>query len=200
MLGRAAFKMATLTMPPYIGRTGLANVGKVGFISPSAKIYGENIKFGRNIFIDDNVIIYQSMKSGPISFGDNVHILRDTIIQTGKGGRLTIGERTFIQPRCQISAYISSLHIGTDVQIAPYCSFYPYSHSIKPGIPIHKQNLQSKGGIVIENDVWLGVGVTILDGVHIGEGAVIAAGSVVNKSLPAESIAAGIPAKIIKMR
>ena len=59
---------------------------------------------------------------------------------------------------------------------------------------------QSKGNIVIGNDVWLGFGVTILSGVEIGDGAVIAARSVVTKSVPPYAIVGGIPAKVIKYR
>ncbi|HEY5587903.1 MAG TPA: CatB-related O-acetyltransferase [Candidatus Paceibacterota bacterium] len=58
----------------------------------------------------------------------------------------------------------------------------------------------SKGSIIIEDEVWLGYGVTILSGVKIGKGAIIAAGSVVTKDIPPYTVAGGIPAKIIKHR
>jgi acetyltransferase-like isoleucine patch superfamily enzyme len=62
------------------------------------------------------------------------------------------------------------------------------------------QPLSSKGPIIVDDEAWLGYGALILDGVHIGTGAVIGAGSVVTKEIPAGSIAAGNPAKVIKMR
>ena len=62
------------------------------------------------------------------------------------------------------------------------------------------QNLATKGGIVIEDDAWIGVGTIILDGVRIGNGAVVGAGAVVNDDIPDETIAAGVPARVIKMR
>jgi acetyltransferase-like isoleucine patch superfamily enzyme len=58
----------------------------------------------------------------------------------------------------------------------------------------------SRGDILIEDDAWIGFGVIVLDGVHIGSGAVIGAGSVVTRDIPANAIAAGIPAKVIRMR
>ncbi len=57
-----------------------------------------------------------------------------------------------------------------------------------------------KGNIIIDNDVWIGYGTTIMSGVHIGQGAVIAAGSVVTKDIPPYAIVGGVPAKIIKYR
>ena len=58
----------------------------------------------------------------------------------------------------------------------------------------------SKGDIVIDDDVWIGYGTTILSGVHIGQGAVVAAGAVVSKDVPPYAVAAGVPAKVIKFR
>lgn len=58
----------------------------------------------------------------------------------------------------------------------------------------------SKGDIVVDDDVWLGYGATILSGVHIGQGAVVAAGSVVTKDVPPYAIVGGVPAKVIKYR
>lgn len=58
----------------------------------------------------------------------------------------------------------------------------------------------SKGDIVVEDDVWIGYGVTVLSGVHIGQGAVVAAGAVVTKDVPAYAIVGGVPAKVLRYR
>ena len=58
----------------------------------------------------------------------------------------------------------------------------------------------SRGGIHISDDAWIGVGVIVLDGVRIGKGAVIGAGSVVTRDVPDNTIVAGVPAKVIRMR
>ena len=60
------------------------------------------------------------------------------------------------------------------------------------------ENSVSKGDIIIDDDVWIGHHVTILTGVHVGQGVVIAAGAVVTKDVPDHSLVAGVPAKIIK--
>ena len=65
--------------------------------------------------------------------------------------------------------------------------------------PIREQENISKG-ITIEDNVWIGHGCSILDGVNVGKGSVIAAGSVVNKSIPQFSVAGGVPAVVIKKR
>lgn len=58
----------------------------------------------------------------------------------------------------------------------------------------------SKGDIIVDDDVWIGYGVTVLSGVHIGQGAVIAAGAVVSRDVPPYAIVGGVPAKVIKYR
>ena len=202
--GRFATRLAILFAPPYKGRQYLTKLNSKGFLSPFATIYHQSLSFGQNIFIDDRVTIYQcdypSQDGSSIKMGDRVHIYCDCILETGEKGRIVIGADTHIQPRCQFSGYMGVIQIGNKVQIAPNCAFYPYNHSIESDRMICKQPLQSKGGIIIEDDVWLGTGVIVLDGVRIGQGAVIAAGSVVTKNIPEMSIAAGVPAKVIKKR
>jgi acetyltransferase-like isoleucine patch superfamily enzyme len=199
--GRLATRLATWGTPPYRGRAYLARLNPQGYISPSAIIHHASLQLGAHVFIGDNVIIYQSnIGSGPVQLGDRVHLNRDIVIEIGSGGSLTIGASTAIQPRCQFSAYKAPIRIGCDVQIAPYCAFYPYNHSFAPGQLIRKQPLQTRGGITIEDDVWLGVGVIVLDGVRIGKGAVIGAGAVVAHNIPDGAIATGVPARVIKMR
>ena len=65
---------------------------------------------------------------------------------------------------------------------------------------IHGNDATSKGDIVLEDDVWIGCNAVILSGVHIGQGAVVAAGAVVTKDIPAYAVVAGNPAHIIKYR
>ena len=198
--GRVSCGIAGLFLPPFYGKIPLAVMGKNGYFSPSATIYHSNLLLEKKIFIGDHVLIYQDHDGGPVKLGSDVHVHRGVIIQTGAGGSVTIGKKTHIQPRCQISAYRGSVEIGNGVEIAPNCSFYPYDHAMEPGIPINQQELRSRGGIVIEDDVWLGVGVIVLDGVRIGRDAVIGAGSVVTSDIPAGGIAVGVPARLVKKR
>lgn len=72
---------------------------------------------------------------------------------------------------------------------------YPFQQNFKG-----KYEAQSKGKIVVEDDVWIGAGAVVLSGVHIGQGAIVAAGAVVANSVAPYSIVGGVPAKLIKFR
>jgi acetyltransferase-like isoleucine patch superfamily enzyme len=65
-------------------------------------------------------------------------------------------------------------------------------------LPPRKRTLTTKGGVVIGDNVWMGSNVCIMSGVRIGDGAVIAANSVVTKDVPARSMVAGVPARVVK--
>lgn len=199
-LGRIMTSIATWFAPPYYSRRCLARYHPQGYIATSATIYHQLLELGTNVFIGDRVTIFQDQDGNKVTLGDRVHLYGDTYIQTGYGGTVTIGSDTHIQPRCQISAYKAPIQIGSQVQIAPNCAFYPYAHGIDSERPIKEQPLTTKGGIIIEDDVWLGYGVIVLDGVHIGRGAVIGAGSVVTQDIPAGAIAVGTPAHVVKIR
>lgn len=199
-LGRFCTRLAILFVPPYKSRCYLAYLNSKGYISPNASISHDELCFSDNIFIGDRVVIYKAKDGGPVEIGKGTHIHNDTIIETGEGGSLTIGANTSIQPRCQFSAYKGSIVIGSKVQIAPNCAFYPYNHTFAPNQLIKNQPLQTKGGIIIEDDSWLGFGVIVLDGVRIGKGAVIGASSVVTRDIPDGAIAVGVPARVIKTR
>ena len=105
---------------------------------------------------------------------------------------------------------VSKLEIGNYCSIAQNVRFIlDADHQIKSisSYPFKVKLLQSKlfeatskGDIVIDDDVWIGYGATIMSGVHIGQGAVVAAGAVVTKDVPPYAIVGGVPAKIIKYR
>jgi acetyltransferase-like isoleucine patch superfamily enzyme len=198
--GRIATRLATWFAPPHKARVYLAHMNRRGYIEPGATIYHSDLRLGANVFIGDRVIIFQREAGGPVELGDRVYIYRDTTIETGYGGNLTVGAHSSIHPRCQLNAYMAPIQIGSGVMIAPNCAFYSYDHSIAPDEPIRRQPLQTKGGIVIGDESWLGVGVIVLSGVQIGAGAVIGAGSVVMDDVPEGAIAVGAPARVVKMR
>lgn len=199
-LGRITTWVATWLAPPYYKRRRLAAYHPRGFIAPSATIYHQNLQLGANIYIGDRVVIFQDKNGGQVDLGDRVHLYGDIYIQTGERGSLKIGADTHIQPRCQFSAYKAPIEIGSGVQIAPNCGFYPYNHGVAPDKLIKEQPLETKGGITVEDDAWLGFGVIVLDGVRIGKGAVIGAGSVVTRDIPDGAIAVGIPARVVNTR
>jgi acetyltransferase-like isoleucine patch superfamily enzyme len=198
--GRIATRLATWFVPPYYGRCYLAWLNRKGYISPTATIHHSDLILGNNVFIGDRVVIYKDKEGGVVELGDGVHVLDETFIQTGLGGSLKVGSNSHIHPRCQISAYISPVYIGRDVQIAANCAFYPYDHSFAAGKPIMEQPPKTKGGISVGDGGWLGFGVIVLDGVRIGKGVVIGAGSVVTHDIPDGAIAVGVPARVVKMR
>ena len=199
-LGRTACRIAAWGQPPSYRRVPLSRFGPVGYISPSAMIVHDRLQLNRNCFIGDGVTIYQAPDGGPVSLSQGVHIHRDTALQTGKDGAISIGAGTHIQPRCQIVSYQGPLTIGQRCEIAPQCAFYSYDHGMLPGTPVSRQPFISRGGIVVGDDVWLGFGVIVLDGVQIGNDAVVGAGSVVTRSIPENCIAVGNPARVVKHR
>jgi acetyltransferase-like isoleucine patch superfamily enzyme len=97
-------------------------------------------------------------------------------------------------------SHLSEIRIGRQVEIAANCAFYNYDHGTAPGVPIMEQPLRSRGDIVVGDGAWLGHAVTVLQGVTIGEGSVIAAGAVVIDDIPANAIAAGVPARVVRFR
>jgi acetyltransferase-like isoleucine patch superfamily enzyme len=198
--GRIATWLATWFTPPYKERRRLARYNSKGYIAPSATIHHPNLQLGANIFIGDRVVIFQVENGGSVELAERVYLHNDICIETGDGGSLKIGSNTSIQPRCQFSAYKAPIQIGCGVQIAPNCAFYPYDHGVAPGELIKNQPLQTKGGIVIDDDAWLGFGVIVLDGVRIGKGAVVGAGAVVTHDVPNGAIAVGVPARVVNMR
>ena len=159
------------------------------------------ITIGRNVVFDDNTVLdAKGVDNRGIRIGDNVVVGRNAIISC-KGGDIEIGDFANIGPsNCLISESI--LKIGTYVFTAGQTYMVAGgNHSFeRRDIPIWHQPSTSKGGIIIEDDVWIGASVIVLDGAKIRTGCVIGAGSVVHRRLPAYSVALGNPVEIIKKR
>lgn len=109
------------------------------------------------------------------------------------GKPVTIGKRCFIQQCCTFFGR-GGITIGNDVYIGPKVNLITINHDPDP------ENRSATYGrsIVIEDKVWIGINATVLPGVHIGYGAIIGAGSVVTKDVPAMTVVAGNPARVIR--
>lgn len=171
-----------------------------GYIAPSAEIRGIDLRMGKHVFIGERVVMARLGGSALVELGFEVNVNRECIWELLEGGSISVGEATTIQPRCYFAAALEPIRIGAKVQIAPYCALYSFDHGIAPDQSPFDQPLSSKGPIVVEDHVWLGIGVTVLSNVRIGEGAVVGAGSVVTRDIPPGVIAAGVPARIVKQR
>jgi acetyltransferase-like isoleucine patch superfamily enzyme len=152
-------------------------------ISPLADIEdstrGTLIQIGARTFLDAFVKIKPAGGMGDVVIGEDCAINAGTVIYTGNG-----------------------VIIGDAVAIAANCTLAPTNHAVADATRrIRDQGFQpSKGGIVIEEDAWLGANVVVLDGAIIRKGAVIAAGSVVRGEIPAYEIHAGSPTRRIGVR
>lgn len=135
--------------------------------------------------------------SGLFDFaGENLNINAGAAFGSGKG--VSVGHRSDIGLDCRI---MGSARIGDDVMMGPRCLLISTDHHFADATrPMNQQGLTQDRPIVIDDDVWLGAGVIVLRGVHIGTGAIVAAGAVVTKDVPAYAIVGGNPAKLIKYR
>lgn len=161
------------------------------------------ISIGSGVTIHQGCRINALSKNG-IRMGDNVNIGPECILECS-GVITELGEGIVIEDNVGISARTfigarAEVFIGHDTIIGPYCSIHAENHIFEdPDTPIRMQPCSRKG-VHIGPDCWIGAKATILDGVTIGQGCVIAAGAVVTKSLPDYAVAVGVPAKVIKYR
>lgn len=161
----------------------------------SIKNYIYKFNMRRNgILIESNVRIEHPHQ---IAIETGSHIRSGSVLWGDLQKEMNIGKDVGINSYCFLQGNIK---IGNHVMIAPHVSIFAGMHGFnRKDIPMKHQGYKSKG-IVIGDDVWVGANSVILDGVNIGSGAIIAAGSVVTESVEAYSIVGGNPAKFIRKR
>jgi acetyltransferase-like isoleucine patch superfamily enzyme len=127
---------------------------------------------------------------------------------------LAIGDRTYVAAGaylsgtlragrdCTVNPYVvvrGDVRLGDGVRIGAHSSVLGFNHTMEPDLEVHRQPLRSVG-ITIGDDVWVGSHVVVLDGVTVGDKAVLAAGAVVTKDVPAGAVVGGNPARHIRWR
>ncbi|PFD99357.1 CatB-related O-acetyltransferase [Priestia megaterium] len=168
---------------------------KVKFINKIwRRIHYPKIKFHGNVSYTDCEL------GDYCSFGNNTHLHNVSIQQFSYIGPNSRINNTEIGKFCSIS---EGVKIGLGTHPIEHISTSPVFYSINNQLPLmfsHKPLFEEYKTTKIDNDVWIGANVVLLDGIHIGNGAIIAAGAVVTKNVPDYAIVGGVPAKIIRYR
>lgn len=166
--------------------------------------HGKHIRCGKNVKFEDFSEIHGLCSEG-LNFGDYVTISRGVMIRPSSyyggdyGIGLTMGEHSSIGPYGYVGCS-GRITIGKNVMFGPKCSLFAENHVFSnKNSSIKSQGVQQKG-ITIEDDCWIGSNVTILDGVTIGKGSVIGAGTLVTKDIKAGSIVVDKREKTIRER
>lgn len=178
---------------------GLLLVGKHVKIT-----HGRHIYCGKNVKFEDYAEIQGLCREGLI-FGDYVTIGRGVMIRPSSyyggdlGAGLIMGEHSSIGPYGYVGCS-GKIVIGNNVMLGPKCSLFAENHNFSnTEISIKSQGVNQKG-IIIEDDCWIGSNVIILDGVTIGRGSVIGAGTLVTKDVPVNSVVTDIREKRTRER
>lgn len=153
----------------------------------------------------EDYVELQGVSVRGVQFGAHVSIGRYTMVRPSSyyGGDAGIGLRIGDRSSIGAGGFIGCsgwIEIGDDVMIGPGVRLFSENHAFdRLDITIKEQGVE-RGELIIENDCWIGSGVTVMSGVRIRRGTVVAAGSVVTKDTPEFSIVAGVPARFIRTR
>lgn len=161
-----------------------------------------NLQISDTAVISDDARIYPSTKGTKIVIGAGCEIYDFvTIKSVGGDGDIVMGECCFLNPGCVLYSG-NGITMGNYVLLGANVCLMPTNHRFdsRDTVIRHQGFAQSKGGIRLEDDVWIGAGSIVLDGARIEKGAIVAAGSVVRGHVPAYQIWGGNPAVHLKDR
>ena len=209
------YELVTMMFSGFPGAAGLWLRGK---IYPTlmqhvgrGTIFGSNvalrhptkIAIGSNGVIDDGCVLdARGDSNNGIMIGNDVMLARGIILGC-KNGDIRIGDKVGVGAYSVFHAVgPSGISVGNNVVMGIYTYLAGGSqyHIERTDIPISEQGSDLKGGVRIEDNVWLGARVAVLDGVTIGRDAIVGSGAVVTKDIPAFAIAVGVPAQVVRSR
>lgn len=143
---------------------------------------------------------------GAISIGENVWVgpYADIVVLTSTTyspikGKLTIGNRVVIGSGANIRAAGGMIVIGNNALLGQRVSLIAANHMLDNSAPYRDLPWETeRTGVILEENVWIGAGVTILPGCTVGKNSVVAAGAVVTKNIPPDQLWAGVPARLLR--
>jgi acetyltransferase-like isoleucine patch superfamily enzyme len=167
-------------------------------------LHGRHLKTGRAFSLEEGCMIIALSKRG-IVFGNRCTVGRFSYIAPtnpllgDKGEGLKVGDHSNIGPYSYIGCS-GFIEIGSNVMMGPRVNLLSEQHNFDNAGATMKSQGVSRSFIRIEDDCWIGANSTVLAGVTVGKGSIIAAGAVVTKDVPPNTIVGGVPARIIRAR
>ena len=157
------------------------------------------VHLGDDVVVDDLVLLdAKGTTNTGIRIGNGVFLGRGTILSC-KDGDITLGDHVNI-------GFHSEIFSGSQVTVGRHGLFAAYTYLVggghefeQAGVPVIEQERRSKG-ITLGENVWLGAGAKVMDGVRIADHVVVGAGAVVTEDLPAGAVAVGVPARVVRTR
>lgn len=195
--GALGFAARKVLYPRILGSVGR---GGAAFGRNMALRHPHKVRVGVGCIFDDNAVLdAKGARNRGIEIGDFVMVGRNSVIGC-KEGDIRIGNRTNVGINCVIHSE-SSVEIGDNVLISSFCYVLGGGrHDFdRVDVPIIQQG-STTNGVRIEDNCWIGAGVTVMDGVTIGHDAVIGAGAVVTQDVAPFAIAVGLPARFLRSR
>ena len=162
--------------------------------------FANHIRLGTGAYVDEGVYLHACPNG--IEIGENTYIMHHAVLHVYNfrdipHSGIKIGRNCLIS-EFNVLRGQGGITIGDNVYTAPLVQILAVNHVFDdPTRPIIEQGLTAEG-ITIEDDAWIGGGAIILDGVRIGKGAVVGAGSVVSSDVPAHTVVVGSPARVIR--
>jgi acetyltransferase-like isoleucine patch superfamily enzyme len=193
--GALGLVLRRLFYPALLGRCGK----NVTFGHGVVLRHPAKIRLGDDVVVDDLVLLDAKGTSNEgITVGNGVFLGRGTILSC-KDGDIVLGDHVNI-------GFHSEVFSGSRVTVGRYGLFAAYTYLVggghafdQSGVPVVEQERTSRG-IALGENVWLGTGVKVLDGVRVGRDVVVGAGAVVTADLPDGVVAAGVPARVVRER
>ena len=181
--------------PWLLGRVGQGVVFGQGVVLRHPR----KIELGDGVVIDDLVVLdAKGTNNRGIRIGDGVFLGRGTILSC-KDGDIVLGDHTNIGFHSEVFSG-SSVTVGRHGLFAAYTYLVGGGHEFeRTGAPVLEQ-ARTSAGITLGDDVWLGAGAKVLDGVRIGSRVAVGAGAVVTRDLPDGVVAVGVPARVVRER
>jgi acetyltransferase-like isoleucine patch superfamily enzyme len=163
--------------------------------------FADHIRLGKGVYLDEGVYLHACPQG--ITIGAGTYIMHHAELHVYNfrdlpHAGITIGQESLIG-EFNVLRGQGGITIGDRVYTAPLVQILAVDHVYSdPGRPFVDQGISARG-IVIEDDVWIGAGAILTDGVRVRHGAVVAAGAVVTDDVDAHTVVAGTPARVIKI-
>ena len=171
-------------------------------IDPGEIAPPEAVQIDARARVEPDVRVFASVRGSKLVVGPDCLLESFVVIRfVGGSGDIVIGEDTRIG---SFGTLLSGhgIQLGRHILVAAGCTIAPVNHAYeRRDVPIVQQGfMPSRGGVVVEDEAWIGGRCVLLDGAHVERGAIVAAGSVVRGRVPAYTIWGGVPARYIKDR